>query len=458
MAHRIIQRLGGLIDHYTAFCIVLALVILSLIGVGDARITGVLGFVLCIAGMTQSCVRVDLWTLISLILYDLVAMVSSLAAYGNPVDGYGAMHALFPVIYLLMGCLDKVGLHLLRRCCALWTGGVALFGIGWFAVQAVTQGRVGRLSGLLGNPNAMGIFFVVGWFVVMYCAEKDKERHWAAILPRLEPVLLIALAMTLSMGSFLAMAVGIAVLLIGKKRDASWKETGWYACDILSRTALGMGTGLLIYLAATRTNVPWVCVFVLAYGAALVVFWKTLERFLKMYSWVTLVITALGIVVTAAAVILRPSAIATFTERLEMMGSGVSYLTANPLFGVGPFRWRLLDLSDGGKYFNTWHIHNIPIHIGVEMGWIAMAAVIAAGVRVLCKKKESSLRAGSVAFLFHNLIDTSFFYLGITTLALAATGEPEAGSKRIGGVVSKIIFGLFAVLFAYSFCHAMWQV
>lgn len=455
MACGIKERLESLVDHYVVLCLALALVILSLIGVGDVRTAGLVGILLCGAGMTQDTARVDLWILLPFIVYDLAAMASSYAFYGNIVDGYGAMHAVFPVVYLLMSCLDEKEMRLLKRCCVLLAGAIAAAGIGRFIFQAVSQGRSGRMSGLLGNANAMGIFLAVGWFAMMYCTEEEEGRVWSELLPRLEPVLLIALALTLSMGSFLSMAAGIAVLLIEKKRNASWGETVRYVCRLLSRAVLGIGTGLLIYLAAARTSVPWVCLFLAAYGAVTVVYWKLFERFLEVYPRISFVISALGIVVAAAAVVLRPSAVSTFAERLEMMGSGLSYLTANPLFGVGPLRWRLLDLNDGGKYFNTWHIHNIPIHIGVEMGWIAMAMVILIGLRALCKKKATSLRAGTAAFLFHNLIDTSFFYLGITGLTLAAAGEPRAGGRKIGGAAVKVIFALFAVLFAYSLYHTV---
>lgn len=455
MAQGIKQRLGSLIDHYAALCLVLALVILSLIGVGDVRMTGLVGFLLCGAGLTRNSARADLWILLPLILYDLAAMVSSYRVYGNMVDGYGAMHALFPVIYLLMACLEKEELRLLRRCCALWAGGMAAAGIGSYIFQAVTQGRVGRMSGLLGNSNAMGIFLALGWFAVMYCVEEDQERVWDALLPRLEPILLIALALTLSMGSFLAMAVGIGTLLLQKKRKLSWQETFRYACRLLARVVLGMGTGVLIYLTAARTSVAWFCLPLLAYGAAAVVYWKTYRRFLEAYPRAAFGISAMGILVAAAAVVLRPSAIATFAERLEMMASGLKYLTASPLFGIGPFQWRLLDLNDGGKYFNTWHIHNIPIHIGVEMGWIAMTMIVIAGLRALCKKKAPFLRAGAAAFFFHNLIDTSFFYLGITALTLETAGEPEAGGRKISGPAVKLIFALFAGLFAYSLYYSI---
>ncbi|MCI8430777.1 MAG: hypothetical protein HFI16_11095 [Lachnospiraceae bacterium] len=97
MIHRTKQRLESLIDDYAALCLALALVILSLIGVGDVRMTGMTGILLCGAGMSRDSAQVDLRILIPLIIYDLAAMASSYVTYGNIVDGYGAMHALFPV-------------------------------------------------------------------------------------------------------------------------------------------------------------------------------------------------------------------------------------------------------------------------------------------------------------------------------------------------------------------------
>ncbi len=455
MARGIKQRLGSLIDHYGALCVGLALVILSLIGVGDVRVASLVGFILCGVGVIQDSAKVDPWILFPLIFYDLAAMVSSYTTYGNILDGYGVMHALFPVIYLVTACLDKEETSMLRRCCALWAGVMAAAGIGRFVFQAVTQGRVSRLAGLLGNSNAMGIFLAVGWFAVMYSGEEDGEGNQTAILSRLEPVLLIALALTLSMGSFLSMAAGIGVLLIEKKRAGSWGETFRYACRLLARASFGMGIGMLIYLAASRTSVPWVCLLLLAYGVMAAVYWKTFARFLQVYPQAAAAISALGILVAGTAIILRPSAIATFAERLEMIGSGLSYLRSASFFGVGPFQWRMLDLNDGGKYFNTWHIHNIPIHIGVEMGWIAMIMVIFTGTRALFKKKNPWPRAGTAAFLFHNMLDTSFFYLGITALALMAMGEPGSGGRKIGGSAMKVVFALFAGLFVYSLYHAI---
>lgn len=453
MLPRVGRGLDSLIDHYAAACIILALFILSLLGVGDVRMVGLVGILLCAAGLVRGPAQVDLWVLLPLLIYVLSDLASAYHTYGDIAGGYGALHGIFPVLYLLMACLDGEELRWMRRGCALWAGAAAAAGIVQFVLRALIQGRVGRMSGLLGNPNAMGIFLVVGWYGAMCCETGRGED--SRPLSFLEPLLLIALAMTLSMGSFLSMAVGIGVLLIEKKRSASWRETVRYACQILAKASLGMGTGLLIYLAGARTGAPWSCLPLLVYAAAVILSWRRFECFLEAYPKMALLLSAMGMLVAVTVIAVRPSSIATFTERVEMIGSGLRYIAQDPLFGVGPFQWRLLDLDDGGKYFNTWHIHNVPVHIGVEMGWIAMTALILVGIRALCKKRDPAGRALIAAFCFHNMIDTSFFYLEITALVLTAAGEPQTGGRKVSGGAVKTVFALFALLFAYGLYWAV---
>ena len=135
-----------------------------------------------------------------------------------------------------------------------------------------------------------------------------------------------------------------------------------------------------------------------------------------------------------------------------MMGSGLHYLFQSPLTGVDPYQWRMLDLYDGGKYFNTWHIHNVVLHVGVEMGWIAMAALAVVLLRLLGRRSSPAERALAAVFLVHNLMDTSFFYLGITALVMAAAGGFRAGSRRLSGGRVKPLFALLAGLFAWGLC------
>lgn len=448
MVQRIERGLDGLIDHYAVASLVLAQFIMTLIGIGDVRTVSLAGLVLCLVGLAQPSARADFWILVPLILYSLIGMGSTYAVCGNIVDGYGTLHLVFPVLYLLIACLKREERLLLKRACAAWAGAVAAIGIGQFVFRAAVQGQGGRLGGLLGNPNAMGIFLVVGWFALMTCLPEKGETGPAAVLPCLEPVLLIALALTLSMGSFLAMAVGILVLLAGKKSGTSWKETACWACRLLGRVTLGVGTGVLIYLAAVRTDLPWSCVPLLVYGAAETALWRKLGRFMEAYPWVAALASAMGGAVALMIVAMRPSSVATFGERLEMMVSASRYLLTSPLLGVGPYQWRMLDLYDGGTYFNTWHIHNVLIHVGVEMGLAAMASLAVVAVRVFQKRREPAVKAGFTAFCAHNLMDTSFFYLGVTSLALISAADPQGW--ELSGWRLKAFFVFFAALFAIS--------
>lgn len=444
----------GCLDHYAAACLIPALFILTLTGVGDVLTVSLLGLLLCGVGLTRGGGRVDLWVLLPLLLYDLACLASSFAAYGNLTDGYGVTHGIFPVLYLLLACLGEEERRLLEKGCALWAGLAAGAGVLGFVYLAVTQGRAGRMSGFLGNPNAMGIFLTVSYLV--FTGRKTEGTSWTP--PAfLEPLLLMALALTLSMGSFAALAAGLLVLLVRQIKTDGWRSAFPCACRRLAKASFGVGTGLLLYLAAARTGTPWLCLPLLAYGIAVMLSWRKFTRFLEAKPRMTGWIAALGVLVTAAVIVLRPSAVSTFRERLEMMGSGLRYLTEHPLLGVGPFQWRMLDLNDGGTYFNTWHIHNALLHTGVEMGWIAMAMLLVIALRAFSKGLPPAKQALAVAFFVHNMIDTSFFYLGITALVLLTAGEPWRKGRTLDGRVVKLLFLLLAGLFAYSVWYCIRQ-
>lgn len=437
-----------LLTHTSACCLLLALFIMTLLGVGSNLIVGALGVVLCVMGFGQEEARVDLWVLIPLVIYNLISAFSSFRTYGNLQDGFVSTQVIFPVLYLLLACLEKKEQLLLRQLCAAWAGLAALHGIGQFAYLALTTGPR-RLSGLLGNPNAMGIFLVVGWFtVVSAVAEENENSRFTQLLRCLEPVVLLALSLTLSMGSFLSLAVGMAVLIL--RKEASWPGRFRFACRLLAEASLTMGTGILTYLAASRTDVSWSCILVLAYGALLAVHWSEMERFLEARPKAAILLTAAGVLVAGAAVEVRPSSLATFAERLAMMRNGCRYLFRNPLLGVGPYQWRLLNLNDDDKYFNTYHIHNVLIHVGVELGLIAMAALIVIVVRFWRKKSSPERQSGFAAFCFHCMMDTGFFYLGITGLALLTASDPQQRGTRIREKTLRGIFCVFAVIFIYN--------
>lgn len=436
MGGRIKNGLSRLPDRYTVLCLLLALVILTGTGVGNGAAVSALGLLLCGAGMLRPAGEADGWSLLLLAAYGLLGMLSSVRAGTGGSYGPGAL--LLFLLCLLLGGLNREERRDLRRLCVLWACAAAAACVGQFVFRSLADGTPWRASGFFSNPNAAGIFLVLGWFAFQR-REPGEARNGSA---RLEPLLLAGLTLTLSLGSFLAMAAGILALAAKAGRGRAFAA----GCRLLAKASLGVGLGILVYLAAARTSVPWMCLPVLAYGAVLSARWERVESFLRSRPGAALRLSALGILAAAAVVAVRPSAAATFSARLDMMKNGLRYLGVNPLLGVGPYQWRLLNLRDGDTYFNTWHIHCVPLHLAVELGWPAAAALTAAALRALRKSDNPSDRGVWTALLVHNLIDTSFFYTAIPAMALMTA--PSFRKRSLPPALARTALGLTALLFA----------
>lgn len=444
-------------------CLFFALLILTLVGVGNVFIVSVLGMLLGLLGLAQREVKVDLWVLLPLVVYNLFSMASSYQTFGNTLEGFASTQMIWPTLYLFMAYLKKNQLLLLRQLCVIWAGVTAVFGIGQFVYGAVLLHSGKRLGGILHNPNGLGIFLVLGWFALLACWENQGSRcngRTSLPLQYTEPFLLTALTLTLSMGSFAAMAAGIGLFFCQKKKNHSWRETWQYGYFLLAKVSFCFAIGVLLYFTAARTDFPWLCLLLLGYLVIVTIFWQRLQDFFLRYQWMAAIIACSGILIAGIAVAIRPSAIDTFAERLCMIKDGLGYLTINPWLGVGPYQWRHLNLLEGDTYFNTNHIHNVFVHVGVELGWIAMAMLIILTVRCFQKKESAAQFGACVAFLLHSFIDTGFFYLGITSIFLLTVGEPNKGGRELSVWEARIMCGLFTAIFFYHLCvyvNYMWR-
>lgn len=446
---------GFLTDHYFFVLMVLVQAALAQFGVPDARSTGIVGVFLCIAGLDlQRRARIDPWIAVPMLVYLAMGMASSYAAYGNFIRGFPSTHVLVFAIYFLMSCLKKKELRRLKLLNALWAGAAACISLLMFLWAALT-GTAGRLGGLLGNPNALGIYMAVGWCALRAWLDAPGERDAgglpAELLRRAEPVILVTLALTLSMGSFLSLAVGILVLVMEKKRHGTWGETLDFACRILAKDTVCFAAGILMYFAARQTCIPWFALVIAVWLLVLAEHWEDLEKLLEARPWLARGLSGGGFLVAGAAVAIRPSALATFAERFDMMRNGLSYIFIHPILGLGPGQWREWNLYDGGQFFGTWHIHNFLIHIGVELGLIAMAMLVV----IILRHFRKTGAPAAAAFLFHNLIDTSFFYVGITTLMLVSAGEPRKGGRTLSKRATSVVLLLLTAHFVLCFLYAL---
>ncbi len=448
MIKRLSNGANQLLEHYLLTLMLLALAALTLGGVGNATNVALIGLVLCAAGLTQREAQADLWVVGALAAYTALGALASWRVQGHFAWGYASPQSIFLTLYLLMACLSGDELRLFRRLSVLWAGCVAAHGLFLFLSKALA-GHAGRLGGLLGNPNALGIFLAVAWFGLNAQAPGEEESGLLpAALRRMEPLLLTVLALTLSMGSFVSLAAGMLFLAAGWLRRDGWREASRQACRMVAKAGLAVALGVLMYFTARMTDIPWFVLALAGYLAALTALWPRLDRFLRDLPWVSCAMTAAGALVAVGTVLIRPSSIATFAERLDMMRNGLGYIAQHPIAGVGAYQWRLLNLQDADPYFNTWHIHNVLIHVAVELGLPAAAALVAVIVRHYWKKAPN--RAGFTAFLVHNLMDTSFFYLGITGLMEATAAEPRLGGRALGSGAVRLLFAALAAQFAYT--------
>ena len=253
------------------------------------------------------------------------------------------------------------------------------------------------------------------------------------------------MTLTLSMGGFVALLVGIAVFLCGELRKHPWREVLDRAFVLLSKITVCIIVGLLMYLSAERADAPMLCAAFVIYVCAMALTWGRFDDFLHRHRVAPKALSVVGLLCVPLAIVMRPSSIATFVERIHMMGNGIGYLGYNPLTGVGPGQWRALNLADSDTYFNTNHIHNLFIHAGVEFGILAMLALAVIAVRCFVKRYEFAQHGEDAAFLAHVMMDTGFFFLGVTGMFILTANGSATKVKTLGDAGTKMMFALLGL-------------
>lgn len=390
---------------------------LTLCGAGNPLVISVLCMCLSVGGFFTESVRIDLPVFFCLSGMFCMGTLSSYLVSGHCFSGYSATWLLFVLMYVITCSLSDMERRLLHRLLVFWAGLIVSFGIIAYSIGSFS-GSPGRFGWLIENPNAMGIFIVIAWFLAL------QEG-----VTRLEPVLLVGLGMTLSMGSFLSMGVALLYLSWIYYRQFGFKNMVSRTASLGVRIVVCLYVGFLFYFSSTGRCPRGLCLFPFVLLLFLFLSWSRVSEFLEDKRRIFVVIVLMIIVLCSFAMYLRPSSVDTFVERLYMMRSGFRYLFDNPLLGIGQYNWRGVDYSDGGIYFNTWYIHNAFLHVGVEVGIVVMVCMICIPVRYLIRFGYDT-DVGWVAFVVHSLIDVGFFYTCIPALVLLGhVGDHERGYR-----------------------------
>ena len=204
--------------------LILALAILTMSGVGTTAILSLIGMAICAVCFFRREARIDWWIFIPLAAYVAMNFISSYVIYNDPLFGYGRLHIIFLSVYAAACCLRDREMQLLRVLCVVWAVIAASFAIIAFTVQSFETAST-RLSFFVGTPNGLAIFLVLSWFALQSSCMSPKEERpekLLALVRRFEPVILIALTMTLSIGSLCALALGIIVMAISRARSDAY--------------------------------------------------------------------------------------------------------------------------------------------------------------------------------------------------------------------------------------------
>ncbi len=429
-------------EHFLLILLLFSLVALTITGIGSREMVGLIGCILCVVALTKDSVFIDPWILFPLLIYEIFSALSSISIFGDVFHGFFNTQIIYPVIYVFLSLLKDSERLWMRRLCAFWAWIISFYGILYF-IYFSFEGDISRLEIILGNPNALGCFLVVAWFSL-----KVSEIN---IVRRLEPLILTALALTLSMGSFLSMILATIILLIQKARIYNRKELISFALLTIAKNICGISAGIIIYFSVTFANTFWIACLTIIYVFLLSFYWYLMDDFLRKYKKISLLIFASGLFFVIAAIFIRTNAVATFIERFKMMENGLGYILKNPIIGVGPYQWRYLNLYDSDMYFNTWHIHNSLIHIGVELGLVALLMMVIIIIRIYMKGGDGIV--GFSAFFFHNMIDVSFFYPCITVLTILTTVGSNKEKYEMGRCSKNIFFLVFFTVFLCTGFH-----
>ena len=439
------DRQGEFENRFVAVILFLTFFIFTFLGAGNFIIVTFTGLLLCMVGIMQGPVRTDIWILIPLTLYNVISFASSYMTYGNTLEGYASTQLTFPVIYLLVSYLNNKERTKLRILCSFWVGVMALIGILQFAAAGF-HGGMGRLSGIMGNPNAMGAMLVLGWFSAQSCLDETFQGGGILrdCLYGVKHIILAALALTLSLGALGSLCVGfISMCIYGRK---SCGEFLAQSADMI----FALGSGIMLYAASNYTYWPLLSVAICIYILFSAITAEAMAEFLRNQKYLKLAIFALGFLGALLVLILRPNAFATFAERIAMIRNGLSYIRFSNSLGIGPYQWRMLNLYDDDMYFNTWHIHNIFVHVGVELGLAALSMLVIAAIRHTQKKEDCGQRGEFAAAVTHNLMDTSFFYMATVPFLIMTSAKDENKTRLLGNAVVKGLFGAFGLMFLWN--------
>lgn len=220
-----------------------------------------------------------------------------------------------------------------------------------------------RAIGTFPSPNMLGGYLIMVFFLNLHLLSTEKHPSAFSLEPRANMFYLIiitaALLFTKSLGAWLAL---IAALII------------WF---ILSYKSIKHRKIILITSLAA---------IFLAITFILITRWERLMNLSNPQN--------------------------SITQRLNYWRTAIAVIKDHPILGVGPGNFQEVFLKYKiGLSTNTRYAHNVFLHTWAETGILGLIALIYLVIAFLNKAKIKSkyIFLAGLAFLFHNLIDNTYF-------------------------------------------------
>ena len=422
----------------------MCLVLMSGAGSGSVKLVSLTALALCLFLLFRGEITAGLPALLGILLFCICCWVSAYRTFGDISIAYAANFPFYLLFYLLLSSLGESERSMLRRFCVLWAEIVSAAGIIHYIYRSFTADPV-RLGFIPGNPNMLGIFLVMA---LLLLSEFEKENV-RSFITGFKPLLVCALVLTLSMGSFLAFILALIYILAADSRERNFKAAFSDLVKMLAGLLAYAVPGVLMIISAYSGR-PYLTVLSSALCPVLCYYSKAMGEFFEKGRRALLFIILLGIPAGILLIYLRPTAADTFAERLGMIRNGWRYFTENPLEGVGMYRWRELNRSDWDMDYKSWHIHNAPVHVAAEMGIFALISLIIWAAGLFSERKNREAAPVFAAYYFHCLMDVSFFHMGPGCMFMSSVCRGK-GKCRIPAAAVRIS----ALLLAAFYLHAM---
>ncbi len=425
-------------EYPTVLILTLVLVLYTFFQ-SDFLIRNTISLALCLYCFIKGRAQIDLWILLPLLAIPALGLLSILLNHLDFYTNYTLPFLALPVIYCVLSYCSQKERDALCKILIVWGALISIVSLSSYIIQAQHY-HAARLSTIIGNPNTSGLVFA--FLLLCLLTYRKKWEEIRSPLLCVEPVLITALCLTLSISSIASFGAGVIVYFFYQKitkKSPIASMVSSYICYFF----IGFTIALLLYTAANYTDAPWFCIILGFYLIAVSLFWHSLVTLINQHLLFARIGSILSIAALLALLILRPNALLSFQDRLGMIADGLTYAGLNPLFGIGPLQWYHYNTMMSDTPFNTFFIHNVFIHTVVELGLFALLCLIVLVVRYGIKQRSALGLSLGTAFLLHSVVDTALFIPLVPLVFMVITAQPQERSIALSDTTIRIISALY---------------